>query len=103
MGPAAITSGDTPLTDDGRKQFRRLATGSGPAIPTPLPLALKPETYQEWGPEQWEQALWPWKRTVRLLLGWVLRFYFLRWVRRRKDLAAQHVRALFETLGGLWI
>ncbi len=84
--------------------YRRLAPKPGePDLPSPLPLALPPEVYAEWGPDQWDQARWPLRATLRMLAGWALRLAFLRWIRRRPDLAARHVRHLFEHLGGLWI
>lgn len=104
MGPAVSTSGEGPQSEVTRVTPRRLASSPDrPAPPTPLPLARTTPIYEEWGPDQWEQAQWPLRRTLRMLAGWVLRFCFLRWIRRRHDLTAQHVRALFEHLGGLWI
>src|SRR5579883_2384190 len=102
MGPA-LSSGDEPKSAVAQEAPRRLATGSDPVPPTPLPIVRPAPVYEEWGPDQWEQAQWPLRRTMRMLAAWVLRFCFLRWVRRRHDLAAAHVRALFEHLGGLWI
>jgi ubiquinone biosynthesis protein len=104
MGPAVSRSGDGPQSAVRPETPRRLASSPDrPAPPTALPLARVAPVYEEWGPDQWEQAQWPLRRTMRMLAAWVLRFCFLRWIRRRNDLAAQHVRALFEHLGGLWI
>jgi ubiquinone biosynthesis protein len=104
MGPAVVISGGDPPPEESQGKFRRLSKKPGqPDLPTALPIAPPPPVYGEWGPEQWEQAQWPLPKILRMLASWVVRLSFLRWIRRRPDLAAQQVRHLFEQLGGLWI
>jgi ubiquinone biosynthesis protein len=103
MGPAVALGSGAPASEDPRAP-RRLSTPPGePELPTPIPLASAPPVFDEWGPEQWEQAQWPKRRTLGMLTRWVFQLFYLRWLRGRPDLAARHVRGLFERLGGLWL